>query len=87
MKNETVIRGLLALTLVASSILLFFFIETQRKYDELQTDSNRIIDSLSTQNFILSTEVGRYEIGIEIFKERNPSGSKQLEDILSHETE
>lgn len=44
-------------------------------------------DSLINQNFILQTEIGRHEIGHEIFKERNPLGSKQLETIISNETE
>lgn len=57
-----------------------------RKNSEIK-ELESTVDKLSTQNFILQTEVGRYEIGLEIYKERNPSGAKQFDDILSHETE
>jgi hypothetical protein len=44
-------------------------------------------DSLRDELFNANTQIGRYEIGIEIFKERNPSGARQLDRIIGHETE
>ena len=57
-----------------------------RKNQEIK-ELESIVNKLSTENFILQTEVGRYEIGFEIFKERNSSGAKQFDEILSQETE
>lgn len=57
-----------------------------RKNQEIK-ELESIVNKLSTQNFILQTEVGRYEIGLEIFKERNSLGAKQFDEILSQETE
>lgn len=51
------------------------------------TQQEKVNDSLIDENFMLQSEIGRYEISQEIFKERNPSGAKQLEEIKNHETE
>lgn len=67
------------LTVVTISIMY-------RKNQEIK-ELESIVNKLSTENFILQTEVGRYEIGLEIFKERNSSGAKQFDEILSQETE
>ena len=45
------------------------------------------IDSLKNENFINSSNVGRYEITLEYLKEVNPTAAKQFEDFLYHQTE
>ena len=39
------------------------------------------------ENFPILTQLGRYEIAYEIFKERNPKAASQYGDIISNETE
>lgn len=45
------------------------------------------VDSLQNELFIKSTEVGRYEIAFEIFKEKNKTGAQEFELILTTQTE
>ena len=54
-----------------------------QKIDSLQ----RVVDSLHDENFINLIELGRYEIALDILKERNLKAANQYEYILSHETE
>ena len=44
-------------------------------------------DSLRDELFIRSTEVGRYDIALEIFKEQNKKGANEFELILKTQTE
>lgn len=82
-KQNTWIRPLIVIvvTSILSSLTVLYRTSSTIKQLELENDS------LINQNFILQTEVGRYEMGIEIFKERNPSSGKQLGEIINHETE
>lgn len=47
----------------------------------------QVVDSLRDEIFISSIELGRYEVALDILKERNLEAAKQYEYILSHETE
>jgi hypothetical protein len=69
------------LGVIIVSIVSIIIITNQKdtKIKELQTQN----DELITQSFILQTYIGKYEMGIEIFKERDSSGGKQLEEILN----
>jgi hypothetical protein len=73
------------LGVIVASIVSILILTNQKdtKIKELQTQN----DELITQNFVLQTDIGRYEMGIDIFKERDSSGGKQLEEILNKETE
>ena len=44
-------------------------------------------DSLRDELFIRSTEVGRYDVALEIFKEQNKKGADEFELILTTQTE
>ena len=70
------------------------------KYFNLQEDNNflsggdiqkaemqRVIDSLHDENFIKSTELGRYELSLEHLKEVNPEAHKQFETYMYTQTE
>ena len=46
-----------------------------------------LVDSLHNENFICQIDKGRYEVALNIFAERNPKASKQLDEIISKETE
>jgi hypothetical protein len=53
------------------------------KVDSLQNLS----DSIRMEIFPTEVELGRYQIGYEIFMERNPKAASQYSDIISNETE
>ena len=45
------------------------------------------VDSLQTELFIKQTELGRYEVALEIFKEEDSVGADHFEYILNTQTE
>lgn len=45
------------------------------------------VDSLRDENFIKSTELGRYELTLEYLKEVNPKAHKQFETYMYTQTE
>ena len=45
------------------------------------------IDSLRDELFIKFTEVGRYEVALEIFKEQNKKAADEFELVLTTQTE
>lgn len=44
-------------------------------------------DSLHDENFIKSTEIGRYEITLDHLQEKNPKAALEFVNFMSHETE
>lgn len=52
-----------------------------------QVQSKRREDSLENEIFIKDVQLFRYERAVEIFEERNPSATSELNDIISDETE
>ena len=97
MKNETLLRGGIAMSLLTCTILLFFFAESQRKLDDSQitlklTRDTLLIernkcDSLYDENFIKSVDIGRDELTWEYVKEKFPSVYNNAMNYKSHETE
>ncbi len=45
------------------------------------------IDSLNSEIFVLQTINGRYEVALELFKEKNKKGADEFELILTTQTE
>ena len=52
MKNETILRGGVAMSLLTCTILMFFLVESQRKLDESQTTLKLTQDTLSNERVI-----------------------------------
>ena len=50
-------------------------------------DLQKQIDSLQAELFIKQTEVGRYEMALELFKEEDSVGADHFEYILNTQTE
>ena len=46
-----------------------------------------LTDSLQNELFVKGVEVGRYEVALELFKEKNKSGAEEFELILTTQTE
>ena len=52
-----------------------------------KVEMQQTIDSLQSELFIKSIEIGRYEIAFEIFKEKNKLGAEEFDLILTTQTE
>ncbi len=46
-----------------------------------------LIDSLQSELFVTQTVVGRYEVALELFREKNKKAADEFELILSTQTE
>jgi hypothetical protein len=46
-----------------------------------------LIDSLQSELFVTQTVVGRYEVALELFREKNKKGADEFELIMSTQTE
>jgi low affinity Fe/Cu permease len=84
MEKEKWYRISLAGVIVAS-IVSIVMVSNQKDVEikELQSQN----DELITQNFLFQNQVARYEITLEMFKDKNPIGGKEFEHILNNETE
>jgi hypothetical protein len=52
-----------------------------------KSEMSNLIDSLRDENFIKSTELGRYDLSLEYLKEVNPKAYKQFETYMYTQTE
>ena len=87
MTSETKFRAGLVMTLLGFIMMTFLYFEKDRVYQELKISSSAQIDSLRDELFIKFTEVSRYEIALEIFKEQNKKEADEFELILITQTE
>jgi hypothetical protein len=75
----------------ALSVLTLSYFQNQeiRKLRATQhvVSNQSIVDSLNSEIFNLENIVGRYEISMEVLKERNPEAAEEFESILYKETE
>ena len=75
-----------------SAIITYLFINSLNnqpsEIPKVNVDSlQKVNDSLHAELFPCEVEINRYRIALEIFRERNPKGADQYEQIISHETE
>jgi hypothetical protein len=75
----------------AVSVLLICYYQ-QKELAKLRSEVNKIsttttIDSLVTENFMLKTQNGRYELSLEHLYEVNPQAAKEFDNYLQNETE
>ena len=87
MTTETKLRAGLAMTLLGLIMMTFLYFEKDRVYQEIKVSSSKQIDSLRDELFIKFTEVGRYEVALEIFKEQNKKAADEFELVLTTQTE
>jgi len=87
MTIETKFRAGLVMTLLGLIMMIFLYFEKDRVYQELKISSSTQIDSLRDELFIKFTEVSRYQIALEIFKEQNKKEADEFELILITQTE
>ena len=87
MTTETKLRAGLAMTLLGLIMMTFLYFEKDRVYQEIKVSSSKQIDSLRDELFIKFTEVGRYEVALEILKEQNKKAADEFELVLTTQTE
>jgi len=71
-------------------ILCFWAVSTRNKsieYKQQVEALTQVRDSLATENFILKTQVGRYELTLDYLQGVNPKAALQATNYMNHETE
>ena len=58
-------------------------VNQKQKVAQLQAQ----VDSLQSENFILQTQLGRYELTLEYLEKENPKAALQASNYMNHETE
>ena len=90
MTTETKLRAGLVITIL---LLLWETVMWNNDIAAIQTQKNtidsltKISDSLHDESFIHFTEAGRYEIALEIYREKNPKAVEEIELIKTTQTE
>lgn len=93
MTTETKLRGGIAMSLLAFIIMVFFYFQQQDELQKCQASNiqkEELInqrDSLQAELFVKGVEIGRYEVALEIFKEKNKTAADEFELILTTQTE
>jgi len=71
-------------------ILCFWAVSTRNKsieYKQQVEALTQTTDSLAAENFILKTQLGRYELTLDYLQEVNPKAALQASNYMNHETE
>ena len=90
MSIETKLRGFLVLSIL---ILLWETVMWNNSIITVKEQKNKIdslanvSDSLRSESFVNSIESNRYEIALEIYKEKNPKAVEEIELIKTTQTE
>jgi len=90
MKIESTLKaGLVSsiLTLLWSIVMWNNSIITVKEQKTTIDSLTNLSDSLRDESFIHFTEAGRYEIALEIYKEKNPEAVEEIELIKTTQTE
>jgi len=85
-KYQKTIVGVGALSVLTLSYFQNQEIRKLRATQQVVTNQS-VVDSLNSEIFNLENIVGRYEISMEVLKERNPKAAEEFESILYKETE
>ena len=68
-------------------LLLTTIYEQNNTINKYKAKDKINIDSLQSEIFQAQSQVGRYEVALELFKESNKKGAEEFELILSTQTE
>jgi hypothetical protein len=85
MTNPKEIVTLLAIIIISLGVMLM--INSAQRIAEPVIDCSGKIDSLENEIFIRQTNLGRYEMALEILKEEDSVVADHFEHILSKQTE
>ena len=90
MSIETKLRGGLVFSILTSLWLTVMWnnsIITMKEQKNKIDSLINISDSLRSESFVNSIESNRYEIALEIYKEKNPKAVEEIELIKTTQTE
>jgi hypothetical protein len=90
MTTETKLRGflvLLILILLWETVMWNNSIITVKEQKVTINSLTNISDSLRDESFIHFVEAGRYEMALEIYKDKNPKAVEEIELIKTTQTE
>lgn len=90
MTIETKLRGFLVLSILIllwETVMWNNSIITVKEQKATINSLTNISDSLRDESFIHFVEAGRYEIALEIYKDKNPKAVEEIELIKTTQTE
>jgi hypothetical protein len=90
MTTETRLKSAFVLSILTSLWLTVMWnnsIITVKEQKNTIDSLTNLSDSLRDESFIHFTEAGRYEIALEIYKDKNPKAVEEIELIKTTQTE
>jgi hypothetical protein len=90
MTTETKLRGFLVLSILIllwETVMWNNNIITVKEQKATIDSLTNISDSLRDESFIHFVEAGRYEMALEIYKDKNPKAVEEIELIKTTQTE
>lgn len=87
MTTETKLRASLTITLLVLLSVTFEYFETKRKFDEYKVEAENQFQKLHDESFNANVYSGRFEMALEMFKEKDPKAAEKFELILTTQTE
>jgi hypothetical protein len=88
-KRNNMKKYINAILTLSSVLVLFYIIYDQHKQINAYKSNNlnKIIDSLQTELFHVQSEVGRYEITLELLSQEDTIAAEKFDRIYQTETE
>ena len=90
MTTETKLKSAFVLSILTSLWLIVMYsnsIITVKEQKNTIDSLTNISDSLRDESFIHFVEAGRYEMALEIYKDKNPKAVEEIELIKTTQTE
>jgi hypothetical protein len=87
MTTETKFRAGLAMSLLGLTIMTFEYFEKDRVYQELKISSSKQKDSLKQECEFKDNQIGKSEMALEMFREKNKKAADEYELIFTTQTE
>ena len=93
LKTETKFRAGIAMSLLGLIMVTFAYSQQQdelQKYRSANIEIQKLDDlkdSLESELFVRDIQINRYEVALELFREKNKTGADEFELIMTTQTE
>lgn len=93
LKTETKFRAGIAMSLLGLIMVTFAYFQQQdelQKYRSANIEIQKLDDlkdSLESELFVRDIQINRYEVALELFREKNKTGADEFELIMTTQTE
>jgi len=84
-KDFIFLFAIISFTLFIGFAILSYAYSNENK--EMTNKYNKTLDSLNNELFIKQTELGRYDMGLELLKEEDSTAADKFQNILKSKTE